>query len=185
MANQQCDSCGGFHDINSCQTCHTLICARCSTNHEQGCGQAADMKRKGQGPTIHQADVVVVSRPNPVESVNDKIVTDGPIGYVGVENSVPPVENTEAAAISVETPSAEIVEPVQEDPNPEAIGGETTAPIPAPVVEIVDTQRQEIAALLGEPLERVHTLSITPDEAMKIMAEQIKDIADQTGPIGE
>lgn len=83
--NQQCNSCGGFHDINKCPTCLTLICARCRTNHEQGCSQAADMKRKGQGPTVHAAPEIVVetSRPNSVAPVDQKVVTDGPFWYEG------------------------------------------------------------------------------------------------------
>jgi hypothetical protein len=52
--NAQCNSCGGFNDINKCPTCFTLICARCQTNHEQGCSQAAEMKKRGQGPTVHE-----------------------------------------------------------------------------------------------------------------------------------
>lgn len=58
--NAQCNSCGGFFGIEKCQTCNTLICERCRTNHEIGCGQAQNMKTLGLGPTVRTAIPVLI-----------------------------------------------------------------------------------------------------------------------------
>lgn len=81
--NAQCNSCGGFFGIEKCQTCNTLICERCRTNHEIGCGQAQNMKTLGLGPTVRTAIPALI----PVEPSIER-----PIPVIETVDGVPVVE---------------------------------------------------------------------------------------------
>jgi len=58
------------------------------------------MKRKGQGPTVHQSAVAETVRHNPVASIDQKVVVDAPAWYAPVE---PFIEHPFAAELQKTT----------------------------------------------------------------------------------
>lgn len=59
MSQQQCNSCGGFHNVTNCSDCHVLVCDKCILNHEAACKYNQARKRRGEGPTIRNTVSVI------------------------------------------------------------------------------------------------------------------------------
>ena len=51
----QCNTCGGFEKLHTCQHCSTIICEMCRLHHEPFCEQLTKVKKRGEGPTIANA----------------------------------------------------------------------------------------------------------------------------------
>ena|SRR5579864_5589660 len=56
MANQ-CNTCGGFEQLDVCMSCLTVVCEHCKPNHGYLCEELQKRKKRGEGRTIANIQV--------------------------------------------------------------------------------------------------------------------------------
>lgn len=105
--NQQCNSCGGFKNIQHCtKGCHSLICDNCRVNHENVCETNQKKIDLGLGPTVRGSGgnhSVGLNPPEPTPAPPPRVIAKPPVlgAPYGPQNELPTTEQVAAIQAAI------------------------------------------------------------------------------------